>query len=173
VTLRLSVARQRWFSLRTVAVGGVVEPSPAGRVLPPRSPTATRRYAYEQRISSGLKGHVTESRKRDVMPFAAECLKERRDERDVVDRLLRAIFDVPPQPAHRDPAAPLRLLNRDQRRQLERLIEPNVSHLLEGLFCDKRILAHYRTLKNTSRMAFRSQRIPLSGAGPRYAREPT
>jgi len=101
---------------------------------------------------------------------AAERHQARRRERGVVDRRLVVSLQPLEQPARGDPRMPLRLLEGDQRRELEEVDERRLRDLgAQGRFGDGEVAALDRPFEDRPRMTLRSDPASIRG---RTARRP-
>jgi len=101
-----------------------------------------------------------------VVP-SAERGQRSRGKRRVADRRLVVLLEPAQQPARRDARVPVRILERDQGRELEQLAERRPAELAERRLGDEEVAALERPLEDRSRMALRGDPALRSGAGRR------
>jgi hypothetical protein len=97
---------------------------------------------------------------------AAERDERRRDERRFVDGRLVTLAKPASEPAGGDPSVPTRILERDQRCQLQRFDQGDPADLTQRVLGDEKVAALDRPLVGRPRMTLVG-RACLSGAGRR------
>ena len=98
------------------------------------------------------------------MASPAECNQTRGHKGGLVDRRLVAFLKPPREPACRDAGVSPRILDGDQRGELQSLDERDAADLPQRVFRDEQVAALYRPSKGGPRMSLRG-RACLSGAG--------
>ena len=139
---------------------GAVELSPAGRALPP----PPSRYGRRASPASGSFGHGPKSQQRLLMPVAAKRGQQRRDHRSLVDCSRLRFVEPAPQPAEREPAASLPVVQRGQRGELERLAQVDVADLACRQFRGDEVAALERSAEDGAGVALRGQACSFRGA---------
>jgi hypothetical protein len=87
-----------------------------------------------------------------------------RDEpRDIIERRLLVFLEIEAQPATGKAAVAVRLLPRDQRRQLKRLGDRHAADLSGGHLGEDEVVVFQRPLEDRSRVALRGRRCSSPG----------
>jgi hypothetical protein len=95
---------------------------------------------------------------------ASECGEAADDECQVVEAGGRVLLQKASGPARAGAAVAAGVLLRDERDEVERLVQRERAELSRGRFCDEQVLALYSSAEDRPWMALRRQFV-LSGAG--------
>jgi hypothetical protein len=149
-------------SPREGGVGGAVELSPAGRVLPSLLPTAST-YAGLGGLSRRCSGHVPKCRERGVVARSSERREATDNESEVVEPCGRILVEESACPSCACPSVSAWIVLCDERDELEGFAERDLADLAGGRLSDEQIPALDRTVEGRSRMSLRRQRAAFLG----------
>jgi hypothetical protein len=128
--------------------------------------TYSSTYAASASATSRFFGHGAKRGQGVVVVSAAECLQRRGGEGDVVDRRVAEGVEPPLQPACRDPRVARRVLERDQRGELEQIDKRGARDLgAQRRLGDDQVAVLDRPLEDRSGMTLRCDPALRSGAG--------
>jgi hypothetical protein len=111
-------------------------------------PSRDSGYAARMAPTSRPFGHGSENPRGFIVPVAREGREAARDHRRLLNCRCGMLLEVEAQPTSSHARVPLRLLLRDQQRQLERLVEGDPADFLRRRLGDQQVAALERPLED-------------------------